>query len=148
MFKKETTEQYLIVFSYIKYEIFTYDTIARVHLEIPYLCLVLTKLRVERSLPTLTATHVTDLYKMLNEINASTISFFIKGGPKFIPNFIINAMFYDRPFKEVNFDLLLVLIDAARYSSFNSIEHLWSPISNRFSSVILSPVVEGESKAS
>ena len=42
-------------------------------------------------------------------------------------------------------DILLVLTYAARYSAFNPIEHLWSPLSNALAGVILSSCVPDES---
>ena len=36
---------------------------------------------------------------------------------------------------------------AARYSTFHPIEHLWAPMSNAFSGVILPSKLEGESTA-
>ena len=42
-------------------------------------------------------------------------------------------------------DILLVLTYAARYSAFNPIEHLWSPLSNALAGVVLSSCVPDES---
>ena len=35
---------------------------------------------------------------------------------------------------------------AARYSAYNNIEHLWSPLSKSLSSVILPSILEGDSE--
>ena len=43
--------------------------------------------------------------------------------------------------------MLSVFSYAARYSAFNPVEHLWSPLSNHLSGVVFSPRIEGESKA-
>ena len=41
-------------------------------------------------------------------------------------------------------EMLSVLTHAARYSAFNPIEHLWSPLSNALAGVILPSCVPGE----
>ena len=49
-------------------------------------------------------------------------------------------VFYSRLFKKLDADILAVMTYAARYSVFNPIEHCWSPLSNKLSSVIFSPL--------
>lgn len=44
-------------------------------------------------------------------------------------------------------DMISVFSYAARYSAFNPVEHLWSPLSNHLSGVAFSPCIKGESKA-
>ena len=49
-------------------------------------------------------------------------------------------------FQELNFDLFLVSTYAARYSAYNPIEHVWSPLSSSLAGAVFSPKLEGDSK--
>ena len=68
------------------------------------------------------------------------------GGPDFTPISVLNALYFYRLFKLLKLDILSVFSYAARYSAFNCIEHLWSPLSNKLAGVQFSPTLEGESK--
>ena len=95
------------------------------------------------------ATHVTDLYKMLEPIrgNKSVFMFLGDGGPDFNPSHIVNGLFYYRLFKKLDADILSVMTYAARYSAFNPIEQLWAPLSNHLSGVVFFPLVDGDKSA-
>ena len=49
-------------------------------------------------------------------------------------------------FKYLQLDFLSVFTYAARYSAFNCVEYLWSPLSNRLAGVIFSPQHPGDKK--
>ena len=61
------------------------------------------------------------------------------GSPDLNPSHLANALFYYRLFKTIDAGILGILTYVARYSAFNPIEHLWSPLSNKLSSVTFSP---------
>ena len=46
----------------------------------------------------------------------------------------------------VNLDFLSVSTYAARYSAFNPIEDLWSPLSDMLAGVVFSPKLDGDTK--
>ena len=75
------------------------------------------------------------IYAMLKEDNAAAIMFATNGGPEFSSNSILNAIFYYHFSKKKNFDIISASTYVARYSAFKPIEHLWSPLSNRLSSL-------------
>ena len=66
--------------------------------------------------------------------------FLADGSPDFNPSHIANNLFYYRLFKKLDADILAVMTYAVRYLAFNPIEHCWSPLSNKLSSVIFSPL--------
>ena len=59
---------------------------------------------------------------------------------------LINAMFFCRLWKECCLDILCITSFSARFSAYNRIEHLWSPMSKRLASVIFSAKAEGDTK--
>jgi len=68
------------------------------------------------------------------------------GGPDFNPTSVVNSLYLYRLFKLLNLDILAAFTYAARYSAFNCIEHLWSPLSDKLSSVVFSNVATGDTK--
>ena len=69
------------------------------------------------------------------------------GGSDFNPSCLANSLFYYRLFKELDADIFGVMTFAVRYSAYNPIEHLWALLSNRLSSVVFSPIADGDSMA-
>ena len=57
---------------------------------------------------------------------------------------LANAVYFCRVFKDSKLDVLGIISYAAKYSAFNNIEHLWSPMSKKLSSVILPSVLDGD----
>ena len=56
------------------------------------------------------------------------------------------CFFLGKVWKDSCLDIPGVVSYAARYSAYNNIEHLWSPLSKRLSSVILPSILEGDSE--
>ena len=56
----------------------------------------------------------------------------------------MNSLYLCHLWRDSGLDILGVVSYAAKYSAYNQIEHLWSPMSKKLSSVILSSVLEGE----
>ena len=75
--------------------------------------------------------------------NKSVLMIMDDGVPDFTP---ILVLYFYRLFKTLKLDILSVFTYAARYSAFNCIEHLWSPLSNKLSGVQFSPKLKEESK--
>ena len=73
--------------------------------------------------------------------------FLSDGGPDFNPSHLAKRLFYYRLFKELDADIFGVITFAARYSAYSPIEHLWAPLSNGFSSVVVSPIADRDSMA-
>ena len=68
------------------------------------------------------------------------------GGPDYTPAGVVNILFYYRLFKELNLDFLSVATYPSRYSAFNPIEHLWSPLSDMLAGAVFSPKLDGDTK--
>ena len=105
-----------------------YDGLGRLHLDAPYSGPVHLMIRSQKYNSTTAATHVTDLYNILehHKENKSIYMFLADGGPDFNPSHLANSLFYYRLFKKCDADILAVMTYAARYSAFNPIEHCWS----------------------
>lgn len=146
-FKRETLEKYKDI--PLTPEDIIYDGVGRAHLRTPYSGTANVYIRSHKYNATSVATHVTDLYEMLEPVREkkSTFMFLADGGPDFNPSHIANQLFYYRLFKKLDADILTVMTYAARYSAFNPIEHLWAPLSNRLSGVVFSPLVDGDTTA-
>ena len=67
-------------------------------------------------------------------------------GPDFCPTSVLNMIYYYRLFKKLDLDMLSAFTYALRYSAFNCVEHLWSPLSNKLSGVVFSNIASGDSK--
>ena len=59
---------------------------------------------------------------------------------------VVNSFYFGRLWKESGLDILGIVSYAARYSAYNNIEHLWSPMSKKLCSAILPSILEGEEK--
>lgn len=147
-FKRETLEKFKDI-SHFSPEGITYDGVGWGHLSAPYSGTANVCIRSHKYNSTSVATHVTDLYEMLEPIQEqkSVFMFLGDGGPDFNPSHIANALFYYRLFKKLDADILSVMTYAARYSAFNPVEHLWAPLSNRLSGVVFPPLVDGDKAA-
>ena len=123
-----------------------YDNVGRLHLDTPYSGHSHLRLRSHKYNSTSIATHVTDLFEILKDVQKSVFFFLTDGGPDFNPSHMANALFYYRLFKKLDADMLAVMTYAARCSAFNCIEHLWSPRSNDLSGVVFSPLADGDTR--
>ena len=57
---------------------------------------------------------------------------------------VVNSLYLCRLWRDSGLDILGVVSYAAKYLAYYQIEHLWSPMSRKLSSVILPSVLEGE----
>ena len=70
----------------------------------------------------------------------------VDSGPDWSTSPLVNALFYMWLLKDNRLDVLVATSAAARFSAFNPIEHLWSPLSKTLNGVTLSAVAPGDSK--
>ena len=126
-----------------------HDRLGRLHLDTPYSGPTRLMIRSHKYNSTTAATHVTDLYNILEPCKdeKSIYMFLADGGPDFNPSHIANSLFYYRLFKKLDADILDVMTYAARYSAFNPIEHCWSLASNHLAGVVFSPFVDEDNVA-
>ena len=61
-------------------------------------------------------------------------------------SYLVNQLYFFRVWRELGLDILGFISYAAKYSAYNNIEHLWSPLSKALSGVILPSVLEGENE--
>ena len=64
----------------------------------------------------------------------------------FTPISVLNALYFFRLFKILKLNILSVFSYAARYSAFNCIEHLWSPLSNKLAGVQFCATLDDETQ--
>ena len=57
---------------------------------------------------------------------------------------IVNEIYFCRLRRDSGLDILGIVSYAAKYSAYDNVEHTWSPINRRISSVVLPSVLEGE----
>ena len=88
---------------------------------------------------------LTMLKKEMEENKKSAFFVLSDNGPDFNPSALINTIYCYRLFRHLRMDMLSVWTYAARYSAFNPIEHLWSPLSNVLAGVLLPSCVPNES---
>ena len=94
--------------------------------------------------------HANDLRKLLEvevQKGKSVVFILTDNGPDWQSSSLCNLLYFMRAWRDRGRDMLLLCSFAARYSTYNSIEHLWSPLSKRLAGVILSAKLPGEDKA-
>ena len=70
----------------------------------------------------------------------------VDSGPDWNVESLLNVFFYMKLWRDTGLDMLCATNFAARYSAYNPIEHLWSPLSNKLTSVQFNAVADGDSK--
>ena len=73
----------------------------------------------------------------------TAITLIVDGGPDWSTALLLNTMFFFRLWRDAD---LNVCSYAARYSAYNPIEHLWSPLSKKLSGVQFSSKAIGDTK--
>jgi hypothetical protein len=92
-------------------------------------------------------THTNDLLPILSAQvkDGKTVAFIkVDNGSDWNIRSLVNSIYLCRLWKDSGLDILGVVSYAAKYSAYNQIEHLWSPMSKKLSSVILPSILEGE----
>ena len=93
------------------------------------------------------ATHANDLLPILRaQVQEGKGVAFVKvdNGSDWNLLSVVNSLYLCRLWRDSGLDILGIVSYAARYSAYNQIEHLWSPMSKKLTSVILPSVLEGE----
>ena len=125
-----------------------YDKIGRLHLKTPYSGPSYCFLRAQVFNSTTAVTHTTDLYNIIvNDdllLRKPVLMLLSDNGPDFNPKSLLDTIYFYRYFKKLNLDMLTVFTFAARYSAFNCIEHLWSPLSDKLAGVTFDSVYPGD----
>lgn len=125
---------------------FTVDKLGRKHFQCPCTGPATVTVRLSRFYSSSIQTHANDVKPLLevakNQGKTIVITI-VDGGPDWNTGSIVNALFFMRLWRDCNLDMLVATSFAARYSAYNPIEHLWSPLSKRLTSVRLS-AVDGE----
>ena len=67
----------------------------------------------------------------------------VAGGPDWNTGSLLNNLFFFRLWRDAGLDMLVVCSYSARYSAYNPIEHLWSPLSKKLCGVQLSSKASG-----
>ena len=67
--------------------------------------------------------------------------------PDVNPKLVLNMIYSYRLFKHLYLDFLALFIYAARYSAYNCIEHLWTPLINKLSGVTFNATYPGDKEA-
>ena len=128
---------------------FTNDKLGRLHYKRFSAGPSLIKLRSCMFDSTTSMTHCNDLYPILSaQVKDGKTCAFIKvdNGPDWNLHSLVNSLYLSRLWKDTGLDLLCIVSYAAKYSAYNNIEHLWSPISKKLCSVVLPSILEGDEK--
>ena len=123
-----------------------HDKIGRGHLKTPHSGSIHLRLRSTKYHGSSIATRVNDLYNIISNNQKPALMIHTDGGPDYTPAGVVNTLFYYRLFKELNLDFLSVATYPSRYSAFNPIEHLWSPLSDMLAGAVFSPKLDGDTK--
>ena len=89
--------------------------------------------------------HLSDLETVLSmsqHLGKSSVLLTVDGGPNWSTTSLINIYFYHSFWRKKELTLLTVTSYAPGFSAYNSIEHLWSPVSKRFTSAKANPCAE------
>lgn len=123
------------------------DKIGRVHMKRPTYGPALLVLRATKFGSSSAMTHANDILPVLTAQvkNGKTVAFIkVDNGPDWSIASIVNEVYFCRMWRDSGLDILGLVSYAARWSAYNNIEHLWSPMSKKLASVILPSVLEGD----
>ena len=125
----------------------TIDKLNRKHYKTPYtgpsvICIPAAKFYSSTS-----QTHANDMLPMFKGVvkeGRTAITLIVDGGPDWSTASLLNTLFFFRLWRDTDLDMLVVCSYAARYSAYNPIEHLWSPLSKELSGVQFSSKATGD----
>ena len=125
------------------------DKLGRNHYVTPHSGPALVSLRASRFHSSNIQAHIDDLQPIVEagvKKGKTVVILTVDGGPDWSTNSLVNALFYMRLWRDTNLDVLVATSFAARFSAFNPIEHLWSPLSKKLNGVTFSAIAPGDSK--
>ena len=114
------------------------DKLGRHHYLTPHSGPALVSLRASRFHSSNLQAHIDDLQPIVEagvKKGKTVVILTVDGGPDWSTNSLVNALFYMRFWRDNNLDVLVATSFAARFSAFNPIEHLWSPLSKKLNGV-------------
>ena len=127
------------------------DKLRRLHLKKDTYSPALLVLRAAKFTSSSGRTHANDILPILTaQVKEGKTVAFVKvdnGSDWSVRSVVNNSIYLCRLWKDLGLDILGIVSYAAKYSAYNEIEHLWSPMSKKLSSVILSSVLEGDDVA-
>ena len=123
--------------------VFLSDKLGRQHLKCPHTGPATVVLRSSKFHSSSIQVHAKPLLEVVNSQGKTIVFAIVDGGPDWNTGAIANALFFMRLWRDCNLDMLVCSSFAARFSAYNPIEHLWSPLSKHLTSVRL-PAVDGE----
>ncbi len=94
--------------------------------------------------------HANDLLPILEcqvAAGKAVASMKVDNGPDWSLSSLSNLLYFMRMWRDSKLDILLLMSNAAQFSAYNNIEHLWSPVSNKLTGLVLPAVLEGDDKA-
>lgn len=127
--------------------VFTYDKIGRKHHKKFVSGPSRLVLRATKFAQSTVATHANDILPMLlaQVADGKGIAFIkVDNGPDWNLLNVVNELYFCRLWRDSGLDLLGIVSYSAKFSAYNNIEHLWSPMSRKLASVILPSVLEGD----
>ena len=139
MFRKESIEKFTSL--PINPGCLAFDNLGHIHLNTPYSGPAHVYICSSKYNGTTVVSHITDIHKIICADDALkdklVLMIMADGGPDFTPISVLNGLYFYCLFKTLKLDILSVFACAARFSTFNCIERLWSPLrlalSNKFS---------------
>ena len=114
------------------------DKLGQQHFKIPHTGPAAVFVRAARFHSSTIQSHLNNLKPMVDAAvseGKTVIISIADGGPDWITASLLNMLFYMRLWRDCNLELLVITSFAARYSAYNPIEHLWSPLSKKLNSV-------------
>ena len=128
---------------------FTYDNLGRKHYQSLSARPSLIVLRSCKFDCSSAETHVNDLLPvLLAQKNAGKSIVFLKvdNGSDWNLLLLVNELYFCRLFRETELDVLRIVSYTAKWSAYNNIEHLWSPMSRKLANVYLLLKLPGEAR--
>ena len=126
------------------------DSIGRTHIRRPTTGSTILTLHSQIFHSSTAQSHANDLLPILRADctkDKSIVMLKVDNDPDWSIASLSNNLYYMRLWRDANLDFLLLQSHAARYSAYNNIEHLWSPVSKRFTSAILPAILNGDNTA-
>lgn len=86
------------------------------------------------------------MFKAFVKEGRTAITLIVDGGPDWSTASLLNTLFFFCLWRDADLAMLVVCPYAARYSAYNPIEYLWSPLSKKLSGVQFSSKATGDTK--
>ena len=114
------------------------DKLGRKHYITPHTGPAYVFVRAAKFYSSTSQTHVNDLLPIAQNMaleGRSALTLLVDGGPDWNTGSLLNTLSFFRLWRDADLDMLVVCSYAAKYSAYNPIEHMWSPLSKKLSGV-------------